>query len=65
MHASTCSAITSAYIYSAVNAMDDDAVENWFETYKVLVNLPMMKFVMGAFCCANPSHLLTPPTACL
>jgi len=47
VHACTCSALTSAFIYAAVNQMEDDAVHEWAKTQKVLLMLPMMKFVCG------------------
>lgn len=47
VHACTCSALTSAFIYSAVNQMEDDAVTEWCATQKILLSLPMIKFVMG------------------
>jgi hypothetical protein len=47
VHACTCSALTSAFIYQAVNSMEDAAVEAWAKGNKMLLALPMMKFVMG------------------
>lgn len=47
VHMCTCSALSSAFIYAAVNRMDDDCVGDWAKNQKKLLMLPMMKFVMG------------------
>lgn len=47
VHACTCSALTSAFVYAAVNKMEDDVVTNWAKKQKFLLQLPMIKFVMG------------------
>ena len=46
----TCSALTSAFIYAAINQMEDAAVEHWHKKYKSVLMLPMMKFVGGVMC---------------
>mmetsp|Transcript_44829 Transcript_44829/g.97625 ORF Transcript_44829/g.97625 Transcript_44829/m.97625 type:complete len:202 (-) Transcript_44829:145-750(-) len=47
VHACTCSALTSAFVYQVVNGMNDDCVEKWATKNKLLVNLAMVKFIMG------------------
>jgi hypothetical protein len=47
VHACTCSALTSAFIYSAVNQMEDSAASVWAKKYKWMLMVPMIKFVMG------------------
>jgi hypothetical protein len=47
VHACTCSALISAFLYAAVNQMQDDAVEEWAKNYWLLLYVPMIKFVMG------------------
>eukprot|EP00622_Pseudochattonella_farcimen_P005025 FR740556.1.p1 GENE.FR740556.1~~FR740556.1.p1 ORF type:complete len:216 (+),score=25.48 FR740556.1:41-649(+) len=48
VHACTCSALTSAFIYATVNNMEDHSVHPWSEKCKLLLMLPMMKFIAGA-----------------
>lgn len=50
VHACTCSALTSAFLYAAVNGMEDAAVKPWSDDYKPLLMLPMLKFVVGVMC---------------
>jgi len=47
VHACTCSALTSAFIYEAVNQMEDEHVSKWAKSHKTLLMLPMFKFVVG------------------
>lgn len=47
VHACTCSALTSAFIYAAVNKMEESVVHAWAKKQKMLLMMPMMKFVMG------------------
>ena len=48
VHACTCSALTSAFIYGAVNNMEEAAVEPWAKKQKMLLMLPMLKFIAGS-----------------
>ncbi|KAH8074651.1 hypothetical protein JL721_2219 [Aureococcus anophagefferens] len=50
VHACTCSALTSAFLYAAVNGMADAAVAGWAAKNWPLLALPMMKFVVGTMC---------------
>ena len=47
VHACTCSALTSAFVYAGVNQMDDSTVTRWTQQRWPLLFLPMMKFVCG------------------
>jgi len=47
VHACTCSAVTSAFVYRTVNQMEDQHVESWAKKHSLMLALPMMKFVMG------------------
>ena len=49
VHASTCSALTSAFLYRVANHMEDGpAFQAWAKKYALLLMLPLAKFVMGA-----------------
>mmetsp|Transcript_3614 Transcript_3614/g.6379 ORF Transcript_3614/g.6379 Transcript_3614/m.6379 type:complete len:178 (-) Transcript_3614:42-575(-) len=50
VHMCTCSALSSAFIYRIVNKLDDDSVEAWAKKFKLLLPVPLMKFVMGTVC---------------
>jgi len=50
VHACTCSALTSAFIYAAVNKMGDRYLCDWAKKQKLLLCLPMVKFVSGCMC---------------
>ena len=47
VHACTCSCLTSALLYHVVVRMHDDLIEEWARTHKMLLAMPLMKFVMG------------------
>ena len=47
VHASTCSALTSALLYRVVVRMRDEAVPEWAANHKLLISMPLMKFGMG------------------
>ena len=42
--------MTSAFLYAAVNSMEDAAVQGWAKANKLMLKLPMMKFVGGTMC---------------
>jgi len=50
VHACTCSALMSAFIYAAVNRMEDAAVRPWADRMGFLLGVPMMKFIVGCMC---------------
>ena len=43
VHANTCSALTSAFIYRKANAMADEDIDAWAQKYRFLLQLPMGK----------------------
>lgn len=49
VHACTCSALTSAFVYRTVNNLHDDEVAEWAKKYHLIVKMPLMKFSMGCF----------------
>lgn len=50
VHACTCSALTSAFIYAAANRMEDAAVRPWADRVGFWLRVPMMKFIAGCMC---------------
>lgn len=49
IHACTCSALSSAFIFQVVNTLDDDDVPAWATKYKMIMFMPMAKFIIGSF----------------
>mmetsp|Transcript_21527 Transcript_21527/g.54240 ORF Transcript_21527/g.54240 Transcript_21527/m.54240 type:complete len:215 (-) Transcript_21527:477-1121(-) len=48
VHACTCSALTSAFVYRHVNNMaDEERLARWVNKYEKIVMLPLAKFGMG------------------
>ncbi|CAD7932147.1 unnamed protein product [Amoebophrya sp. A25] len=47
VHACTCSALTSAFVYRSVNNMPEARLEDWAVRNKWLPYLPLGKFAMG------------------
>ena len=43
VHANTCSALTSAFLYRKANAMADEDIAAWATKYRFLLQLPMGK----------------------
>lgn len=50
VHASTCSALTSALLYREANLVNEDNVEAWSRDNRKLMLMPGMKFFMGVVC---------------
>ena len=49
VHACTCSALTSAFVYRHLNNMDEDGFVFWYASKfnKMICKAPLIKFVMG------------------
>ena len=47
VHACTCSCLTSAMFYRAVNGLSDRKVLPWIKNKELLLKLPWFKFVLG------------------
>ena len=51
VHACTCSALTSAFLYASANLLEDGPLfAVWAAKRRHVIALPMMKFVMGCMC---------------
>ena len=47
VHACTCSCLTSALLYRTVVRMRDECVAEWAAQYKLVIIMPLAKFLMG------------------
>jgi hypothetical protein len=50
VHACTCSALTSAFIYRTLTISDEDKAVVWMQQHPWLASLPIGKFVFGTLC---------------
>jgi hypothetical protein len=50
VHACTCSALTSAFIYRTLTISDEDKAVLWMQQYPWIGSLPIGKFVFGTLC---------------
>jgi len=50
VHACTCSALTSAFLYRILTSHNDEKAVAWAHNHALLMKLPFYKFVMGTLC---------------
>jgi len=50
VHACTCAALTSAFLYRALSVEADEKACAWAEDHPWLLQLPFLKFAMGVVC---------------
>jgi hypothetical protein len=50
VHACTCSALTSAFVYRTLTISDEDKAVLWMEQHPWIGSLPIGKFVFGTLC---------------
>lgn len=50
VHACTCSAITSAFLYRTLTCSDPEKAVLWMEKHSTLASFPHGKFVIGTLC---------------
>ena len=48
VHACTCACLAAALIYRVVNKLHDNDVVPWVRRHKIILSVPLGKFVMGA-----------------
>lgn len=61
VHACTCSALTSAFLYRILTSHNDEKAVAWAHNHALLMKLPFYKFVMGTLC-KFLSRILSPIT---
>ena len=59
VHAGTCSALTSAFVYRHVNYMGEDGAVDFSKKWGILTKLPMAKFAIGCLAYMVSVLLLT------
>jgi len=50
VHANTCSALCSAFLYRYTNGLPAAALDQWASSHSMLLTIPMMKFTGGTVC---------------
>jgi len=59
IHASTCSSLTSAFVYRHVNYLSEGEAAEWCVTWSFLTKLPIGKFAMGCISYMTSVLLIT------